>query len=119
MEYIDIFDEDNEPTGKVKEKNQAHEDGDFHRTAHVWSINNKNELLLQKRSASKKSHPNCWDIFGAGHIRLYIWRHHFYHKLFKLKDNMNTITARRIAEDRTEFMKSFVKEFIDEWNGEK
>ena len=69
MEYIDIFDENNEPTGKVKEKNQAHEDGDFHRTAHVWIINDKNELLLQKRSASKKSHPNCWDISGAGHIR--------------------------------------------------
>lgn len=69
MEYIDIFDENNEPTGKVKEKNQAHEDGDFHRTAHVWIINDKNELLLQKRSANKKSHPNCWDISGAGHIR--------------------------------------------------
>ena len=25
--------------------------------------------MLQKRSASKKSHPNCWDISGAGHIR--------------------------------------------------
>ena len=69
MEYIDIFDENNEPTGKVKEKNQAHEDGNFHRTAHVWIINDKNELLLQKRSANKKSHPNCWDISGAGHIR--------------------------------------------------
>ena len=69
MEYIDIFDENNEPTGKVKEKNQAHEDGNFHRTAHVWIINDKNELLLQKRSASKKSDPNCWDISGAGHIR--------------------------------------------------
>ncbi len=69
MEYIDIFDENNEPIGKVKEKNQAHEDGEFHRTAHVWIINDKNELLLQKRSTSKKSHPNCWDISGAGHIR--------------------------------------------------
>lgn len=69
MEYIDIFDEDNNPIGEIKEKQQAHEDGNFHRTAHVWIINDKNELLLQKRSASKKSHPNCWDISGAGHIR--------------------------------------------------
>lgn len=69
MEYIDVFDENNNPTGEIKEKQQAHEDGNFHRTAHVWIINDKNELLLQKRSASKKSHPNCWDISGAGHIR--------------------------------------------------
>ena len=69
MEYIDIFDENNNPIGEVKEKSQAHEEGDFHRTAHVWIINDKNELLLQKRSASKKSHPNCWDISGAGHVR--------------------------------------------------
>ena len=69
MEYIDIFDENNNPTGKIKEKTQAHEDGNFHRTAHIWIMNDKKELLLQKRSATKKSHPNCWDISGAGHIR--------------------------------------------------
>ena len=46
MEYIDIFDENNNPTGIVKDKKQAHEDGDFHRTAHIWIINNKKELLL-------------------------------------------------------------------------
>lgn len=69
MEYIDIYDENNNSIGIKKEKNQAHEDGNFHRTAHVWIINDKNELLLQKRSATKKSHPNCWDISGAGHIR--------------------------------------------------
>ena len=69
MEYIEIFDENNNPTGKVKEKQQAHQDGNIHRTAHVWIINDKNELLLQKRSTSKKTHPNCWDISGAGHIK--------------------------------------------------
>lgn len=69
MEYIDIFDENNNSTGEIKEKMQAHEDGNFHRTAHIWIINDKKELLLQKRSATKKSHPNCWDISGAGHIR--------------------------------------------------
>lgn len=69
MEYIDIFDVNNNPTGEIKEKDKAHEEGNFHRTAHVWIINDKKELLLQKRSASKKTHPNCWDISGAGHIR--------------------------------------------------
>ena len=70
MEYIDIFDENNNPIGEKKEKQQAHEDGNFHRTVHVWIINDKNELLLQKRSATKKTHPNCWDISGAGHIKV-------------------------------------------------
>ncbi len=69
MEYIDIFDENNNPTGEIKEKTKAHEEGNFHRTAHIWIMNNKKELLLQKRSPTKKSHPNCWDISGAGHIR--------------------------------------------------
>ena len=69
MKYADIFDENNNPIGIIKEKQQAHEDGNFHRTAHIWIINDKNELLLQKRSATKKTHPNCWDISGAGHIK--------------------------------------------------
>lgn len=69
MEYIDIFDENDNPTGEIKEKTKAHEEGNFHRTAHIWIMNDKKELLLQKRSATKKSHPNCWDISGAGHIR--------------------------------------------------
>ena len=47
MEYIDIFDENNNPIGEKKEKQQAHEEGKFHRTAHIWIINDKNELLLQ------------------------------------------------------------------------
>lgn len=69
MEYIDIFDENDNPTGEIKEKTKAHEEGHFHRVAHIWIMNDKKELLLQKRSATKKSYPNCWDISGAGHIR--------------------------------------------------
>lgn len=45
--------------------------------------------------------------------------HHFYHKLFKLADNMNTKTAKEIGIQRTEFMRNFVQEFLFEWNGEK
>lgn len=45
--------------------------------------------------------------------------HHFYHKLFKLASNMNTKTAKEQAIARTEFMKKFVTEFLDEWHGKK
>lgn len=45
--------------------------------------------------------------------------HHFYHKLFNLANNMNTKTAKKQAIERTEFMKKFVNEFLDEWHGIK
>ena len=45
--------------------------------------------------------------------------HHFYHKLFKLGENMNTQKAKELADSRIQFMKQFVEEFLDEWNGEK
>lgn len=43
--------------------------------------------------------------------------HHFYHKLFRLGKYMNTDTARKLAKQKTEFMKDFVDEFLLEWNG--
>ena len=42
--------------------------------------------------------------------------HHFYHKLFKLGDNMNTETAKALAKKRIDFMQMFVKQFLDEWD---
>lgn len=42
---------------------------------------------------------------------------HFYEKLFKLTDLMNTKTAKSIAIERDKYMKQFVLEFMDEWEG--
>lgn len=44
---------------------------------------------------------------------------HFYEKLFKLTDMMNTDTAKAIAKEREEYMRGFVDEFLNEWEGIK
>ena len=44
--------------------------------------------------------------------------HHFYDKLLKLKDNMNTETGKEMAEVRHNFMENFLDQFFKEWKGE-
>ena len=44
---------------------------------------------------------------------------HFYEKLFLLKDLMNTKKAKEIACERDHFMRLYLEQFLDEWEGKK
>lgn len=44
---------------------------------------------------------------------------HFYEKLLKIKNTINTETGRKIAIKRTEYMEDFLDEFYKEWDGIK
>lgn len=67
MEYLDIVDENNNLTGERIERSIVHEKGIWHREVAVWIMNEKGEVLLQKRVATKKQNPNKWGIC-AGHV---------------------------------------------------
>lgn len=43
---------------------------------------------------------------------------HFYEKLLRLKDLMNTETGMKLAEDRHKFMELYLAQFYSEWQGE-
>jgi isopentenyldiphosphate isomerase len=68
MEYLDVLDENGNLTGEKKDRNLVHRDGDWHKTIHLWIIDTKGEILLQKRSANTETCQNMWDISVAGHI---------------------------------------------------
>ncbi len=72
LELFDILNEDGSKTGIVKERGVSHREGALHGTVHIWIVreNEKSgyDVLLQKRSDHKDSHPGCYDISSAGHI---------------------------------------------------
>lgn len=72
LELFDIIDENGNKTGIVRERGVAHRDGSRHATVHMWIArpNDRSgwDILLQKRSANKESHPGLLDISSAGHI---------------------------------------------------
>ncbi len=44
---------------------------------------------------------------------------HFYDKVLKVKDKMNTQTAKELAKERHQFVEAYLDEFLAEWNGRK
>jgi isopentenyl-diphosphate delta-isomerase type 1 len=67
-EFFDVLDKDGKPTGQVCPRSIVHQNGYYHATVHVWVVNESGDILLQKRSAQKDTHPGLWDISCAGHL---------------------------------------------------
>lgn len=66
-ELIDLYDAEGNHIG-TELRSVVHNQGLWHKTAQVWLLNEKNELLLQFRSKLKDCFPELWDISSAGHI---------------------------------------------------
>lgn len=67
-ELIDLLDVDGNLTGKTAMKSEAHRNGWFHQTVHIWFYTADGNILLQKRGGDKDIYPLLWDVSVAGHI---------------------------------------------------
>jgi len=68
MELLDVLDENGNKTGEVEEQSEVYRKGLWHRSSHIWIINDNNELLVQRRNPYKATFPNLWAISVAGHV---------------------------------------------------
>ena len=67
-EYFDVLNENGEFIDEAETRENCHKNGLRHKAVVVFIINSKKQVLLQKRSASKKMWPNMWDISAGGHV---------------------------------------------------
>ncbi len=49
-------------------RHEAFKKGVFRRTVHVWLVNEKKQILCQKRSLKKDRGAGLWEVTVAGHI---------------------------------------------------
>lgn len=57
MELLDVLDEEGNMTGKIEDKDVIHEKALWHKEVDAWIVNQKGEILIQKRAKTKKQAP--------------------------------------------------------------
>ncbi len=67
-EYFDIVDENDNVIGKAT-REECHKNKLIHRGVHIFILNSKGMLLLQKRSMKKDLYKGYWCSSAAGHVK--------------------------------------------------
>ena len=67
-ESLDVLDEAGKPTGQTATRTEIHDKGLWHRAAHVYIVNSKGEVLLQRRAAHNTFRPGRWYLTAGGHL---------------------------------------------------
>ena len=69
LELLDVYTEDNKERIGIADREVVHYYNLWHREIACWIINEKNEILLQRRSKNKKQQPNMLSV-TTGHVDL-------------------------------------------------
>ena len=109
MELVDLLNDRKELIGETCERNSVPE-GKYRLSIHIWIVNDKNEILIQQRSASRKMFPNMWTNTGgaciAGETSIETVKR-------ELKEELNVIPN----IDNLELIASYKrkKDYVDVW----
>ena len=109
MELVDLLNDRKELIGETCERNAVPE-GKYRLSIHIWIVNDKNEILIQQRSASRKMFPNMWTNTGgaciAGETSIETVKR-------ELKEELNVIPN----IDNLELIASYKrkKDYVDVW----
>jgi isopentenyldiphosphate isomerase len=66
-ELLFVVDDDNNPIDP-QPRSLVHKNGLWHRTAHIWIVNKKKEILCHRRSMTVEISPGNWDPYCGGHL---------------------------------------------------
>jgi uncharacterized protein len=80
--------------------------------ARTFSFGGYKSRLIYHPEIKPVCHTSAKDYFNSKGPTI----NHFYEKLLLIKDRINTVTAKEIANKRHLFMESFLKQFYEEWD---
>lgn len=66
-ELIDIVDDEDRVVGRASRR-EVHANGWKHRAVHLFLVDQRKRILLQRRSDAKADWPGCWDSSASGHV---------------------------------------------------
>lgn len=69
MEMWDILNADGKSTGKTTLRGKCNlKTGEYHLVVHIWVVSSRGEILIQRRSDTKKLMPGEWAATGGAAI---------------------------------------------------
>jgi len=64
-EIWDLYNSRMQPTGKTMQRGEEIPTGFYHLAVHIWPVNSRGELLVQRRSPTVQWKPNLWAVTGG------------------------------------------------------
>lgn len=67
-ELWDVYDQCAKKTGRTIERGKQIANGDYHLVVHIWVVNSKGEILIQKRASTVTWRPGMWAATGGSAV---------------------------------------------------